>query len=384
MPAEKFERHLLAFDVDDGLTSLSFYDASDLVDELIDDVAAAVAAYAVTRGSCSDMHPAMPDHEAHNLFVLFLADPDNLHKFTAFEYNAENQDPADDRYGYHVAFDGAIQSLAEDADTDPAADAVYCLRGSYVRLLQTYALARILVLLENEAAPMDQPACPLPPLLDAYDRLLPLLRRVACKLQDLGLPMFPWCEFGIYWRGCLEPGRGGRRQHQQGDAWADDSSTLWTPPSPPLYRYGPHHASDGTEQDMGRGLCMVYLCTPPGKPMDAASIPSWRMLADDPTLCRHDAPVADATAQTDTNEAVETEETEETEDVEEVEEVEETEGEDMDVTEGMSERIRARRHDDFLKYRAYKLLKHRFITPQHMCRPSLARGETTMTLNLRR
>ncbi|CAK7269692.1 hypothetical protein SEPCBS119000_003700 [Sporothrix epigloea] len=195
----------------DGQTHFTFAGVSELIDELIQEVADAVAQHAVTRGSCSDMQPAMPLHEAYNHFALFLSDPTNLALYKNNE-DFDIMDAAADGYGATKAINALSlvrggspsTALPQNLRTISDRECFHQILRSYATFLQTYSLARILCLLEDQVTPMDQPACPMPPSIHAYERMLPILRRLAGMHSSECAWMLEWHEFGTYWRNIIE------------------------------------------------------------------------------------------------------------------------------------------------------------------------------------
>ncbi|CAK7567435.1 MAG: hypothetical protein SEPTF4163_005399 [Sporothrix epigloea] len=201
---------LALLQVNDGQTYFTFSEVFVLVEDLIKDVADAVANHAITRGSCKDMTPPMPLYEAYNHFALFLSDPTSLDRFRQhedYDFTVAVEDGCAATSGLRVLGDQLqdrrfLQALDHSAKIE--IDSLYQIHSSYAKLLQTYSLARVLCLLENQVTPMDQPACPMPASMNAYEKILPILRRLAFLRPQEGLLTMDWADFGRYWRNVVE------------------------------------------------------------------------------------------------------------------------------------------------------------------------------------
>ncbi|CAK7210769.1 hypothetical protein SBRCBS47491_000891 [Sporothrix bragantina] len=275
MPPAPYHEHIvrcvIAIQFDDGNTLLSFYNASELVDEFIENVAETIVQHAITHGSCAGMDPPMPAYEAYNHFALFLMDPTNLLRYVN-----------DNTIGYAKNGARSAQMVTEiherDGETlratttgiDPSSDALHGIRRSYVRLLQVYALARVLLKLENNKTPSAKPRCPEPTLFAAYRKILPLLNRVACQDATPELDMVNFVDFGALWRDMV-------------DNFAGDYGTYYFNMIQRTYRYNAYENGAGDNRDgddINDGMYLLYFCSAPGEYTDDAQIPPWREMIE--------------------------------------------------------------------------------------------------------
>ncbi|CAK7272352.1 hypothetical protein SEPCBS57363_005087 [Sporothrix epigloea] len=156
------------------------------------------------------MTPPMPLYEAYNHFALFLTDPASLDDYRQHEdcdFIVAVEDGCAATNGLKVLGDQLqdrrfLQALDSSAKSE--IENLYQIHCSYAKLLQTYSLARVLCLLENQVTPMDQPACPMPASMNAYEKMLPILRRLAFLRPQEGLLTVDWADFGRYWREVVE------------------------------------------------------------------------------------------------------------------------------------------------------------------------------------